>query len=405
MSLRYLFLDMNSFFASVEQQLQPSLRRRPVAVAPVQAETTCCIAASYEAKRFGIKTGTPVHKARRMCPGIRIVPARPAAYIEIHHKIIAAVDSCLPVERILSIDEMACRLSDDKRSPEAALHVARQVKEAIREQVGEYLRSSIGLASNQFIAKVAADMQKPDGLTLIEAHELPDRLFQLELMDLPGIGLRMAQCLHRAGITQVKQLCQLSAAELSRIWGSRLHGGTWWHHLRGDDLPTALTRRSSVGNSHVLPPELRNPVGARGVLIRLLHKAAARLRHMDYFARSIHVLVDCLGDLACQGGLRIAPCRDTLSLIEIVSGLWPDRFPAPPIRVSITLADLIPARSVARSLFPEARKLAALSEAMDCLNQCYGANSIYFGGMHGCEKTGHTAIAFTQVPDRELADA
>ncbi len=405
MSLHYLFVDMNSFFASAEQQLRPELRNRPVAVSPVAAETTCCIAASYEAKRYGVKCGTPVHQARRMCPGIRIVPARPELYIELHDQIKVAVETVLPVERPLSIDEFACRLSSDKRQPDAAWQLAQQVKLAIHRRVGEYLRSSIGIAPNQFLAKVAADMQKPDGLTLIQNHELPQRLYNLELIDLPGIGSRMRGRLERARILQVEQLCGLSEAELSRLWGSKIAGSNWWHQLRGYDLPIAATHRSSVGNSHVLPPELRTPQLARGVLIRLLHKAAARLRHIRYFARSISVSVDCLGDQACHRGVRMTPCHDTLKLIEFASRLWTDQLPGSPIRVSVVLGDLIPARSVPRLLFEEDRNLSALAETMDRVNHRYGAHAVYFAGMHGRQETVHTAIAFNQIPDLELADA
>jgi DNA polymerase-4 len=405
MSLRYLFVDMNSFFASAEQQLRPELRNRPVAVAPVAAETTCCIAASYEAKHRGVKCGTPVHRARKMCPGIRIVPARPELYVRIHHRIKEAVESCLPVEKTFSIDEFSCRLSSDRRHPDAALLLAQQVKHAIRRRVGEYLRSSIGIAPNQFLAKVAADMQKPDGLTLIQNHELPQRLHKLELIDLPGIGSRMRGRLERAHIVQVEQLCGLSEAELSRLWESRIVGSNWWHQLRGYDLPVAATQRRSVGNSHVLPPELHTYAQSKAVLIRLLHKAAARLRHIDYLARSISVSVDCLGDQTCHNGLRISPCHDTLTLVEFASALWTDEFPAAPIRVSVVLGDLIPTRCVARPLFVEDRELSTLAQTMDRVNRRYGAHAVYFGGMHGCTETAGTAIAFNQIPDLDLADA
>jgi DNA polymerase IV len=406
MSLRYLFVDMNSFFASAEQQLQPRLRNRPVAVSPVAAETTCCIAASYEAKRYGIKCGTPVYQARRMCPGIRIVPARPELYIRIHDRIEAAIETCLPTEKPPpSIDEFACRLSSDRRDPEAALLLGRQVKSAIRKRVGEFLRASIGVAPNRFLAKVAADIQKPDGLTLLKSDELPQRLYTLELLDFPGIGSRMLRRLQRAGIQEVRQLCDLSVAELSRLWGSKIVGSNWWHQLRGYDLPLAASHRYSVGNSHVLPPELRTPKLARGVLIRLLHKAAARLRHIGYFARSISVSVDCVDDESCHNGVRMMPCHDTLRLIEFASTLWPNEFSSSPKRVSVVLADLTPAHNVARLLFDEDRQLSALAQAMDRVNQRWGAHAVYFAGMHGCQDTGHTAIAFNQIPDLGLADA
>ena len=405
MSLRYLFIDMNSFFASVEQQFQPKLRGRPVAVSPVAAETTCCIAASYEAKRFGVKCGTPVYQARRMCPGIRIVPAQAELYIRVHDQIKAAIESCMPVERPLSIDEFACRLSIERRNSEAALRLAHRVKHVIRRKVGEYLRASIGIAPNQFLAKVAADMQKPNGLTIIHAHELPQRLYGLELIDLPGIGSRMRKRLEHSGVYTVQQLCELTPERLSRRWGSKIVGNNWWHQLRGYDLPMASTRRSSVGNSHVLPPELRTPELAQGVLVRLLHKASARLRHIDYFARTISVLVECVGDQACHSGQRISACNDTLTLLELATALWPDQFPDNPIRVSVVLGDLIPARSVTRWLFPEDQQLSALAKTMDRVNHRFGAHAVYFAGMHDSRETAHTAIAFNQIPDLNLADA
>jgi DNA polymerase IV len=396
---------MNSFFASAEQQMEKRLRDRPVAVSPVEAETTCCIAASYEAKRYGVKCGTPVYEARRMCPGILIVPARPELYIRIHDNIKKAVDTCTLVERTLSIDEFSCRLSSDRREPQMTIRLARDIKRTLRQKVGEYLRASIGIAPNQFLAKVAADMQKPDGLTMIQDHELPQRLHGLELIDLPGIGQRMGQRLHRGGIEKVEQLCGLSAAQLSRFWGSKIIGSNWWHQLRGYDLPVTEQNRYSVGNSHVLGPKLRTPKLARGVLIRLLHKAAARLRYIGYFARSISVGIDCVDGEACHQGLRMAPCHDTLRLIEMAGQLWPREFPSPPKRVSVTLADLIPARNVARLLFEEDRQLSALAKAMDQVNQRFGAHAVYFAGMHGQQDTAHTAIAFNQIPDLNLADA
>ena len=106
MPLRALYVDFNSYFASAEQQLDPQLRGRPVGVLPVLAETTCCIAASHEAKRCGVKTGTLVAEARKLCPDIRFVEARPAVYVDLHHRLVEAIESCLHVERVMSIDEV-----------------------------------------------------------------------------------------------------------------------------------------------------------------------------------------------------------------------------------------------------------------------------------------------------------
>jgi DNA polymerase-4 len=127
MSLRARYVDFNSYFASVEQQERPQLRGKPIGVLPVMAETTCCIAASYEAKEFGVKTGTPVREARKLCPNIIFVEARPYLYVEYHHRLIEIVESCTPVEKTLSIDEMVCRLTGSQQQKDKALALAAHI--------------------------------------------------------------------------------------------------------------------------------------------------------------------------------------------------------------------------------------------------------------------------------------
>ena len=149
-------VDFNSFFASVEQQFRPELRGRPVAVAPVKAETTCAIAASYEARPFGIKTGTPIAEARRKCPGLVVVVARPPLYVEKHLELVEIIDSCMHVEKTWSIDEMECDLTGAWRQREKAIELARKIKRTIAERAGEWLRCSIGIAPNHLLAKLAS---------------------------------------------------------------------------------------------------------------------------------------------------------------------------------------------------------------------------------------------------------
>src|SRR5262249_18929028 len=190
--LRSLFIDMNSFFATVEQQDDRSLRGKPVAVIPTDAETTACIAASHEAKQFGIKTGTPVWEARKLSRGTIIFKvARHQRYVLMHNRIVNAVGSCLPVGRVMSIDEMSCRLVGQERSAERAKAVAQRIKAAIREQAGEHMSCSIGVGPNEMLAKIAADMQKPDGLVVLADEDLPTALHPLRLTDFPGVGPRM----------------------------------------------------------------------------------------------------------------------------------------------------------------------------------------------------------------------
>ena len=119
-AVRWLYLDMNSYFASVEQELNPTLRGRPVAVVPMLADTTCCIAVSYEGKAFGVKTGTMVGEAKRRCPGLTLIEGHHENYIRFHNRIVEAVESCVPVEAVCSIDEIAARLTGSQQNVEVA---------------------------------------------------------------------------------------------------------------------------------------------------------------------------------------------------------------------------------------------------------------------------------------------
>lgn len=400
--LNALFIDMNSYFASVEQQLVPELRHRPVIVAAVPADTTCCIAASYEAKALGIRTGTMVGEAKRRCRDVRVVVARPEMYVRYHHRFLLAIDSCLPIDKVRSIDEASCRLRGEQRSPAVAIELAQQIKAVLREQVGEYIRCSIGIAPNVLLAKVASDMQKPDGLTVVTLADLPNKLLSLALTDLPGIGPRMFERLRRQGIRTMQDLYDRSEAELREVWGSVV-GGMWWYWLRGIELPEPPTHRRSVGHSHVLPPEMRTPQGAYVLLTRLIHKAAARLRRLDYWAGELGLEVD-FGhrEVRWQAKAALGVCQDTLSMIESLVRLWPSR-PAHryPTKVSVTLGRLQPARNVSPSLFAEARSRQQLAAAMDRVNNVFGDQGIYFAGMHRAWDTAPTRIAFTSVPELE----
>jgi DNA polymerase IV len=405
MSIKYLFIDMNSYFASVEQQLRPELRGLPVAVAPVDAETTSCIAASYEAKKFGVRTGTRVSEARRLCPGIRIIPCRPKLYIRKHHEIIDAVESVLPVQAVLSVDEMRCRLMGDYLKVDRAIAVGHRIKRAIRERAGEWMRCSIGIATNGLLAKVAADMHKPDGLTVLRLEDLPDKLIDLKLTDFPGIGSKMERRLHLAGISTTRQLVDLSIPQLARIWGSKLIGGMWYHRLRGEDVPESPTHTRSLGHSRVLEPSARNDRDARAILIRLIHKAAARLRHVDHFAGSVALSVSYLGRTKWKESRRIDPCQDTLTLIRHIAPMWERKPSGTPLKIGIVFGDLAHERNVPHSLFDADERMQKLAKAMDAANQRCGRYAVYFGGMHGKGDSLTTRIAFGIVPDLELADS
>lgn len=411
MSVRALFLDFNSYFASVEQQLQPRLRHRPVAVVPALTDSTCCIAASYEAKAFGIKTGTNVGDARRMCRNLQIVQARPELYTDFHYRLLNVVETCVPIRDVKSVDEMVCDLTGSQRSRENSIRLAKHIKSTIYRDVGPYLRCSIGLAPNTFLAKTATELQKPDGLVVIEPQDLPECLFGLELRDLCGIGARMEKRLWQHGIVTVEQLYRASRARLRNVWGG-IGGDRMYDELRGEEPFRPQTRRGSVGHSHVLPPEYRNAEGARSVLCRLLQKGAMRLRRLKvdydpYTQRSIFRSYMASGVEICikfaQYGYwwdksTFAHTADTLTLTQKMCDLW-DRRPegaGAPLKVSITLLGLRPMKDCNLSLF-ENRDF--LYENVDYLNDKFGRMKVYLGGAHLAHSTSAQPIAFNFVPE------
>ena len=300
---------------------------------------------------------------------------------------------------------MVCRLPLGFRTVEAAEQLARDVKKAIKRDAGEWMRCSVGLAPNRFLAKVAGDMVKPDGLTTILREELPERLYELALIDLPGIGRRMNENLRRWGVMDVRQLCGLGIPQLAQIWKSRLLATIWWAQLRGEDLPERATRRGSVGHSHVLAPEFRNPARSKEVLFRLVDKAATRLRSMKYWAGLITVQVQFVGDADDWiAAIRLSHCQDTLTLLQAASTVWEHRPEGMPLKVGVVFSDLRHERNVARSLFDSDRRRLALSKAMDQINEREDFNGIYFGKMHAAREQAPTRIAFNHIPELTSAE-
>lgn len=398
-----IFLDLNSFFASVEQQLVPSLRGKPIGIIPNDCASTCCIAASYEAKHFGIKTGCGVREAHEKCPGIILIAARPDEYIKMHHKILEAVDTVYPVEGVFSIDEMSFRLTGPDREIDRARQLAMQLKHAIRTLAGETLRCSIGIAPNRMLAKTASNMMKPDGLVVIEQHELPKRLHGLELTAFPGIGNGIENRLHRYGIRTVEQLCRTSRPMMRKAWGSVL-GETWWHWLRGDETAIPKTRKKSCGHQHVLAPDLRYRDQARAVAIRLLHKAAARMRWEGYWCTSLSLDLTPPDAPSWRTDTKLEPCQDTVRLLWHLGQMW-DRQPLEYIFcISVTLGGLVSDGNIEEPLFELDRKRTRLAHTMDTINRKQGHASIYFGAMHGVTDSAPRRIPFSSVPDLELPD-
>jgi DNA polymerase-4 len=393
--LRILFLDLNSYFASCEQQEQPELRGRPIAVCPVMADTSFVIAASYEAKAFGVKTGTQIGEAKRMCPEIELVHARPPVYVAYHKKVLEVAESVLPIEEVCSIDEMRFRLIGVECEPENAVALAKKMKAAIREGVGEQMTCSVGIAPNSFLAKVGTDMQKPDGLVVLEAKDLPQKLFDLKLTDFAGINKKMQIRLNAAGIFTAQQMCEASRQELLQAFGSVV-GERWYYLLRGYDLSSEKHSQKTMGHSHVLPPDLRTDDGCREVLLRLLHKAAARLRSNNLWASAMAVYVSGFKK-SWTTRVKLPPTQDSVTLTEYFMKVWPDRDFLLPRSVGVTFTELKPSEEVTPSLFDATAERSQFNHAVDKVNQKFGKNKVFLAGMEHAKDAATEKIAFNKT--------
>jgi DNA polymerase-4 len=252
----------------------------------------------------------------------------------------------VPIEKVMSIDEMACRLMGTERHVPAARQLALKVKRALRERVGECLTRSIGLAPNVFLGKVGSDLQKPDGLVVITHDILPEVLLGLELQEIYGIGKRMEGRLRRAGITTVAELWQASPLRLRlrQVWGG-INGLLFHQMLHGVDIQPPSSRfAKSMGHQHVLEPELRTNEGAREFARHLLTKAGERLRRGDYYCRRLGLHLSWIGDL---GGwwdeAAFHETRDAGFLLQCLDRLWPRVPRYKPLSVGVVLLDLVPA--------------------------------------------------------------
>ncbi len=326
-ALRWLFLDFDSYFASVEQQENPRWRGRPLMVVPLErTEASMAIAVSREAKRAGVRRGMRPREARALCPDIVVTPARHDVYVRWHHRLMAEIERHLPIDLVHSIDELSARLGVGQREPEPARLLARGIKAGIAANVGEALTCSIGLAPSRLLAKIAAEMDKPDGLRVITPADLPDVLLDLPLEELPGISTGIARRLARAGVRDVAGLWRLAPRQARAIWGS-VAGERFIRALHGEDIdPPPPGPPKSFGHGRVLAPEHAAPEAAWPVACALLLKAAARLRRARRVAGEVILSVrwrveEADGEHVWKHVLPMATA-DSFGLLRALEGPW-----------------------------------------------------------------------------------
>lgn len=396
MNYKYLFLDMNAYFASVEQNDNPCLRGLPVAVTPYTGKTGCVIAASYEAKDKGVKTGDRVGEARQKCPAINIVEARAYRYYDVHQKIRSTLDSFSPWVAPHSIDEFCITLDRRERNLRDATRLARDIKSAIKSRVGECLRCSAGVGPNMFLAKLATDLRKPDGFLIITLENSPTIFAQInDLIDICGINRASCLRLQRAGIYNGTDLFNATSARLCQIF--KRPGERWYLKLHGYDAEELHDPPKSVGHSYVLEPTMRTHEYARPVIHKLAIKVAKRLKDNCAQTQLVYVFVGSFDRAKRHAHAILPPTNNTALIANTALRLYDDCSVPRPAKIGVVATRLIHSPSTQLTLFEDTTKAYELDIAMRLVNQKWGSDALAPASLYMVQETAPYRIAFNAL--------
>ncbi len=284
-----MYIDINSCFATIEQQANPLLRGIPVVVAAYTTGNGCILAASVEAKHYGIKTGMRVYEAKRIYPSLFVLPPDPEKYRYINEHLTILLQSYSQRVQVQSIDEMIVRM--DEIPIQSMIDIAKEIKKRIRNEIGEWITVSIGIAANACLAKIASNLKKPDGLEMITKENIEKVLSSLQLTDLCGIKKGNATRLLTHEILTPLAMYRASSDSLQQAFGSII-GRYWWLWLHGYEAGSVYKEKSPVQKSfgqscsltrHTLPKDH----ATIQVVYQLVAKMAARFRNDGFVAYGI----------------------------------------------------------------------------------------------------------------------
>ncbi len=388
---RIMLVDMNSFFASVEQQANPKLRGRPLGVSPSSHKTSCLIGTSREAKALGIRNGTPVYKAQKICPDIIILESEPEKYREVSRAVNKIFADYTDKIESYSVDESFMDFRESKLNP---LKVGGEIKKRIRKEIGDWLTCSVGIASNKFMAKLAADLQKPDGLSVVWRENLQEIYQHKKLTDLWGINHGWSNRLEKIGITSPHQLLNYPVQNLITLFGKP--GFYIWQRVNGLE-EAGITEREdepkSFGHSWVLNFRTQNKEKLKIAILRLAEKAARRMRREKFVAQGMYLSITLADGNHYSRSKNLHFQIDSgLELYEEAMKIWKDwNFPENVMHIAVGFTRLN-RRINQLSLFPE--KTAKLLPTMDLINNKYGEFTLRWGLLTNTRDFAPDAIAF-----------
>lgn len=373
---KIIHLDMDAFYASVETLDNPALQKKPIIVGGGTMRGVVS-AASYEARRFGIHSAMPISTARRLCPDGIFLPVRMARYQEISARIFALFQDYTELVEPLSLDEAFLDITGSEVLFGPARHIAIMIKERVRREIG--LTVSAGIASSKLLAKIASDLEKPDGLTVVEVGEEAQFLAPLPIEKLWGVGRTTRQGLALLGVRSIGDLSRLDPALLEKKFGQ--HGLQMHRAALGlDERPVEPEREmKSIGHEETFDRDLVSPARLQKELLALANRVGRRLRQNMVKGRTLALKVKYHDFRQISRSITLKlPCDDgkeifrqaCLLLEKTEAGKTPVRL------LGLSLANLTPARGmVQKSLFGEERgqvKQERLNQAVDRINMQFG---------------------------------
>ncbi|MFA5866286.1 MAG: DNA polymerase IV [Phycisphaerae bacterium] len=286
-----LHIDMDAFFASIEQEDHPQLQGKPVLVGGSAKERGVVAAASYEARRFGCHSAMPMATAMRLCPQAVIMPGRMQRYAEVSEQIFEIMGQFTPEIEPLSIDEAFLDVTGCEKLFGPAEHIAREIKRQIHQRT--HLTASVGVAPNKLLAKLASDLKKPDGLVIVPVDRVEEFLDPLAISRLWGVGKATLPRFEELGLRTFGDVRKLSLEAIRKYFGSA--GEDFYRFVRGiDDRPVTTeseTRSISTETTFAADVPVRELEYLRGVLLDQTDQVARRLRRQKLLARTVTIKI------------------------------------------------------------------------------------------------------------------
>jgi len=381
-----LHIDMDSYFASVEQQARPSLRGRPIGVTGRPTERSIVVAASREAKRSKVWTGMPVWEALKACPDLVLVSGNPERYLSITKRFVEILKEYTALLEVYSIDEAFLDVTQEASKHGGPIRMAEEIRRRFREELGECITATIGIAAGKTFAKLIGTRNKPDGIGRLDDEEIPELLESTPVGDVWGIGPRIEARLRRVGIRTLRDLGNASERFLKREFGVY---GLHLHEIgRGcDSTPlvpyTDVPPPKSVGHSKSLPPDLRDFPLALIVLRDLCDKVARRMRRLGYMGRTVHCgfRVGSIGPHYGKQTTLDLPSDDGETFYEacrVVLGKIPVK-PEQVSNVGVSVGNLVPTDRTSYALLEADRRRERLNRAVDRIRDRFGDGSVRWG--------------------------